>query len=205
MNTAPNLRSNSQSRRAFLSSAGRGLGLAALSYAPVGALLKEVQAAAKTVEHLSPEASASEENFWFGIQQSFTVTRGTINFNNGGVSPSPRIVTEALVRYIWEQEDLTAYTMWHVLEPQSETIRTGLADLFGCDREEIAITRNASESLEILLMGMNFQSGDEILTTTFSLDNFRGLRITPNVYTTIAELDRFVEAMKSVAANGLPK
>ena len=82
------------------------------------------------------------------------------------MSPSPRIVTEALVRYIWEQEDATAYTMWQILEPQSETIRTGLAELFGCDREEIAITRNASESLEILLMGMDFKQGDEILTTT---------------------------------------
>jgi selenocysteine lyase/cysteine desulfurase len=56
--------------------------------------------------------------------------------------------------------------MWTILEPQSETIRTGLAELFGCDREEIAITRNASESLEILLMGMDLKSGDEILTTT---------------------------------------
>jgi selenocysteine lyase/cysteine desulfurase len=40
-----------------------------------------------------------------------------------------------------------------ILEPQSETVRTGLAELFGCDREEIAITRNASESLETLLHG----------------------------------------------------
>src|SRR5213596_3571888 len=72
----------------------------------------------------------------------------------------------ALVRYIWQQEDATAYTMWQILEPQSETIRTGLADLFGCDREEIAITRNASESLETLLLGLDLKSGDEILTTT---------------------------------------
>ena len=107
-----------------------------------------------------------DEDYWSIIQNSFSVTRGIINLNNGGVSPSPRIVTEALVRYIWQQEDATAYTMWQILEPQSETIRTGLAELFGCDREEIAITRNASESLEILLMGMDFKSGDEILTTT---------------------------------------
>lgn len=107
-----------------------------------------------------------DEDFWFTIQNSFSVTRGIINLNNGGVSPSPRIVTEALVRYIWQQEDATAYTMWQILEPQSETIRTGLAELFGCDREEIAITRNASESLETLLLGINLKSGDEILTTT---------------------------------------
>ena len=107
-----------------------------------------------------------DEDYWATIQNSFSVTRGIINLNNGGVSPSPRIVTEALVRYIWQQEDATAYTMWQILEPQSETIRTGLAEMFGCDREEIAITRNASESLETLLMGMDFKSGDEILTTT---------------------------------------
>src|SRR6202008_3681529 len=56
--------------------------------------------------------------------------------------------------------------MWEILEPQCETIRTGLAEMFGCDREEIAITRNASESLEILLNGMDFKPGDEVLTTT---------------------------------------
>src|SRR5205085_5926894 len=136
------------------------------SSATVASLLKTVAAATQSVAHLTPEQAAMDEDYWAIIQNSFTITRGIINLNNGGVSPSPRIVTEALVRYTWEQEDATAYTMWQVLEPQSETIRTGLAELFGCDREEIAITRNASESLEILLMGMDFKPGDEILTTT---------------------------------------
>ena len=143
-------------RRDFLSLTGKGLGLAALSSSVVASLLKEVQAATKSVEHLRPQQAAMDEDYWAAIQNAFSVTRGIINLNNGGVSPSPRIVTEALVRYIWQQEDATAYTMWQILEPQSETIRTGLAELFGCDREEIAITRNASESLEVLLMGMDF-------------------------------------------------
>lgn len=153
-------------RRNFLSLVGKGLGLAALSSTTVASLLKEVHGATKEVAHLTPEQVAMDEDYWSVIQNSFSVTRGIINLNNGGVSPSPRLVTEALVRYIWQQEDATAYTMWQILEPQSETIRTGLAELFGCDREEIAITRNASESLEVLLMGMDFKSGDEILTTT---------------------------------------
>jgi selenocysteine lyase/cysteine desulfurase len=154
------------SRRSVLSLAGKGLGLAVLSSSTVASLLKEIEAATRTVAHLTPEQAAMDEDYWFTIQNAFSVTRGIINLNNGGVSPSPRIVTEALVRYIWQQEDATAYTMWQILEPQSETIRTGLAEMFGCDREEIAITRNASESLEILLMGMDFKPGDEILSTT---------------------------------------
>ena len=157
---------DSTSRRSFLSLAGKGVGLAALSSATVANLLKTVTAATTSVAHLTPQQAATDEDYWSTIQNAFSVTRGIINLNNGGVSPSPRIVTEALVRYIWQQEDATAYTMWQILEPQSETIRTGLAELFGCDREEIAITRNASESLETLLLGLDLKSGDEVLTTT---------------------------------------
>src|SRR5205807_844746 len=160
------MKSTQFDRRNFLSLAGKSLGLAALSSSTIASLLKEIHAATKTIAHLTPEQAAIDEDYWSTIQNAFTVTRGIINLNNGGVSPSPRIVTEALVRYIWQQEDATAYTMWQILEPQSETIRTGLAELFGCDREEIAITRNASESLETLLLGLDLKSGDEVLTTT---------------------------------------
>lgn len=138
----------------------------ALSSTAVASLFENIKAAGKAIDHLSPLEAAMNEDYWANIQQAFSVTRGIINLNNGGVSPSPRIVTEAFVRYTWQQEDATAYTMWQILEPQSETIRTGLAEMFGCDAEEIAITRNASESLEILLMGLDLRSGDEVLTTT---------------------------------------
>lgn len=153
-------------RRSFLTMVGKGIGLAALCTSTVSALFEDLHAATSRVAHLSPAQAAADEDFWFEIQRAFTVTRGITNLNNGGVSPSPRVVTEALVRYIWQQEDATAYTMWSILEPQSETIRLGLADMFGVNGEEIAITRNASESLEILLMGMELKSGDEVLTTT---------------------------------------
>jgi selenocysteine lyase/cysteine desulfurase len=153
-------------RRKFLSSVGKGFGMMALSSSVVASLFENLNAANLKVSHLSSEQIATDEDFWATIQQSFSVTRGIVNLNNGGVSPSPRMVTEAFVRYTWQQEDATAYTMWRLLEPQSETIRTGLAEIFGCDAEEIAITRNASESLEILLMGLDLKAGDEILTTT---------------------------------------
>lgn len=166
MNKAQVSQQNEYDRRRFLSSVGKGVGLAAVTSVAVASLLADLHAAARRVAHLEPAEAARDEDFWFTIQNSFSVTRGIVNLNNGGVSPSPRVVTEALVRYIWQQEDATAYTMWEILEPQSETIRTGLAEVFGCDREEIAITRNTSESLEALLFGMNFKPGDEILTTT---------------------------------------
>jgi isopenicillin-N epimerase len=144
----------SNTRRAFLANAGAVLGLAAATVPHLTALAHELQ------------QPRSDDDFWAFVQQSFSSGRGIVNLNNGGVSPSPRIVTEALERYTWQQEDTTAYTMWQLLEPQSERIRAELAALFGCDAEEIAITRNASESLEILLFGLDLKRGDEILTST---------------------------------------
>lgn len=157
---------NEMDRRAFISNVGKGIGLATLSSAAVASLMQDVHAAVLPYSSAHPSELASNEDFWAPIQQSFAVGRGTTNLNNGGVSPSPRIVTEALVRYQWQQEDTTAYTMWQVMQPQLETIRSGLAGIFGCDPEEIAITRNASESLETVLMGLDLKSGDEVLSTT---------------------------------------
>ena len=153
-------------RRDFLLHTGKTLGLAAAVVPAINSLVKDLNAATERVAALTPAQAAADEDFWFNVQQAFSNGRGIVNLNNGGVSPSPKIVTEALVRYIWQSEDTTAYTMWQILEPQSERIRKGLAETFGCDSEEIAITRNASESLEILLNGFDLRPGNEILTTT---------------------------------------
>src|ERR1044072_938777 len=121
MNSQPQNFINDIDRRKFLSSVGKGLGMMALSSSVVGSLFENIQAATKRAAHLSPEQAAMDEDFWAVIQQSFSVTRGIVNLNNGGVSPSPKMVTEAFVRYTWQQEDATAYTMWHLLDAQSET------------------------------------------------------------------------------------
>src|SRR5688572_1681305 len=112
MNSSLDYQQSECDRRQFLSSVGKGVGLAALTSAAVASFLEDIGAATRRISHLTPEEAAVDEDFWFTIQNAFTVTRGIINLNNGGVSPSPRIVTEAVVRYTWQQEDATAYTMW---------------------------------------------------------------------------------------------
>src|SRR5688500_10199778 len=90
------MKQSPKTRRDFLSLAGKGLGLAVISSSTLATLLKEVTAASNGISHLSPTQAAMDEDYWSVIQRSFSVTRGIINLNNGGVSPSPRIVTEAL-------------------------------------------------------------------------------------------------------------
>ena len=107
-----------------------------------------------------------DETFWLGVQQAFTVDRSLINLNSGGVSPSPRIVQEAMKGHLDYSNEAPVYTMWRILEPQREGVRQRLALEFGCDSEEIALTRNASEGLQICQLGLDFRPGDEVLTTT---------------------------------------
>jgi isopenicillin-N epimerase len=111
------------------------------------------------------EDLARDENFWREIQSAFTLDRNIINLNNGGVSPSPRVVQESMRRSLEFSNIAPARTMWVVLEPEVETVRQRLAADFGCDPEEMAITRNASEALENVQQGLDLKAGDEVLTT----------------------------------------
>ena len=114
----------------------------------------------------SPAEVARDESYWFGVQQAFTIDRSMVNFNNGGVSPAPQVVQEALARNLAFSNEAPAYTMWRVLEPQKETVRKRVARHFGCDAEEIAFTRNSSESLQICQLGFDLEAGDQVLCTT---------------------------------------
>jgi selenocysteine lyase/cysteine desulfurase len=145
-------------RRTFLRAA---TGLAALKADSIN----RARAAAASINDRKAEEAARDEDFWREIQQAFTVDRNIINLNNGGVCPSPKIVQDAMRRQLEFSNMAPAYTMWTVLEPEIESVRVRLAASFGCDPEELAITRNASEALEIAQLGMDLKPGDEVLTT----------------------------------------
>lgn len=152
-------------RRSFLRNAATGAAtMAAASFANEEVMARALEAV-RYVSDRAPEDVAMDEDFWFEIQRSFTVDRTLINLNNGGVSPSPRVVQEAMRRYLEYSNQAPVYTMWRILDNQMEGVRKRLARTFGADPEEIAITRNASEALEICQLGMDLKPGDEILTT----------------------------------------
>jgi len=137
--------------------------MAAVGFDPAAAFARLAAAGERAGD---PLAAASDESFWFEVQQAFTPDRTILNLNNGGVSPSPRVVQEAMKRHLDVANTATAYTLWQLQEPQKEGVRQQLAALFGCDGEELAIVRNASEGLENCLCGVDFAPGDEVLTTT---------------------------------------
>ncbi len=151
------------SRRSFLSSLAAAGAVAPHAFRPRAfhALFRATDIAG----HRTPDDLADDEDYWSEIQRAFDSDRTMINLNNGGVCPTPTHVLEAMIRDLRFSNELPAEHMWAVLEPRIESVRRDLARQFGCDPEEMAITRNASEANETMILGLDLQRGDEVVVT----------------------------------------
>lgn len=154
---------SSTNRRRFLQRAGMFSATAILSSLTQPAWSRNLEAALRDAEGMSPEDLATEEDFWYYIQQSFTVSPALINLNNGGVSPAPKTVQDAMKRYYDLSNEAPSYYMWRILDQGREPLRKNLARLAGCSPEEIAINRNSSEGLETIIFGLQLKAGDEVV------------------------------------------
>jgi len=125
----------------------------------------EWEQASRRISHLSAGEAAMDEDFWMTIQQAYTVNSNLIILNNGGVSPSPRVVQDAVERYNRFTNEGPSYYMWRILDQGREPLRQKLALLAGCSDEEIAINRNSTEALNTVIFGMDLQPGDEVIGT----------------------------------------
>jgi len=132
---------------------------------------EEVSSANSRVKHLSPISVASDEDYWSVIQQAYTLSPQIINLNNGGVSPSPKVVQEAVERYNKISNEGPSYYMWRILDQGREPLRENLASLAGCDVEEIAINRNATEALNTIIFGLDLKRGDEVIGARLDYPN----------------------------------
>src|SRR6266478_1426794 len=98
-------------RRRFLQRSGAFSVTAFLSSLAQPAWSKNLERALRNAEGISPTELATEEDFWYYIQQSFTVSPSLINLNNGGVSPAPKTVQDAMKRYYDYSNEAPSYYM----------------------------------------------------------------------------------------------
>ncbi|MGZ3756448.1 MAG: aminotransferase class V-fold PLP-dependent enzyme [Mucilaginibacter sp.] len=126
---------------------------------------EEWRSAEKKIAHLSPLQVAEDEDYWAVIQRSFSVNPSIINLNNGGVSPSPIVVQQAVERYNQLANEGPSYFMWRILDMGREPLREKLALLAGVSPDELAINRNATEALNTIILGLPLQKGDEVIGT----------------------------------------
>jgi selenocysteine lyase/cysteine desulfurase len=263
------------SRRSFLSAAAGAAGASALARFAEGGV-ERVLAVAGATGAASAEDLAADESFWREIQQAFTVDRSLVNLNNGGVSPSPRVVQDALRRYLEMSNQAPTHYMWSVLEPEIETVRkdklprlwplmAAPAEMSANVRKFEEIGTHAAANHNAISEALTFHEGigverkaarlrylrarfedrlrdrdgvrlrtprdprqscglanlalegvdpgklasflwdkHRIIVTPLGHEECRGIRVTPSVYTTLDEIDRFSEALDGVLQDGLP-
>ena len=154
-------KSGSWSRRSFMKSVG-AFGAAAVAFDPKG--LARIDEASQSVAGKTAEEAAKDEFYWREIQLAFKLDRELINLNNGFTCPMPRVSLDSVFRYM-EMINMLPVHYQGMVAGNSETLRRRMANEFGCDREEMALTRGASEALQIAQNGLDLKAGDEVITT----------------------------------------
>ena len=149
------------SRRSFLRAAGVAGSVAS---ATRGFSLERVLAASQSVAGRSPEDVAKDEFYWREVQMDFELDRTIINLNNGFTCPTSRMALDSEIRFLHMINMSPIFYQGGVAD-RIQTIRLRMAAEFGCDPEEMALTRGASESLQIVQNGIDLKPGDEVLTT----------------------------------------
>ena len=152
-------------RRTFLRNAATLAGAFSMNSLFAQTHAADWQAASRAVSHLNADDVAQDEDFWSVIQRSYSVNPDIINLNNGGVSPSPIVVQQAVERYNQLSNEGPSYYMWQILDQGREPLREKLARLAGAQPGEIAIDRNSTEALNTIIYGLPLKAGDEVIGT----------------------------------------
>lgn len=153
------------SRRSFFKKSIGIAGAASLTSIATQAKAEDISDALFELNKLLPEVAATDEDLWARMAQAYTVSPNILNLNNGGVSPQPKVVQDAVDRYYHLSNEAPTYYMWQILDKGREPLRRKLADLAGVSPEELAINRNTTEALGTFTWGIDMNKGDEIVMT----------------------------------------
>lgn len=96
---------------------------------------------------------------WESIRAQFPLRKDATYFNNGTIGPSPYSVIDAVQERMLEIDRDWRYSGWN-------KIKGPLADFLGCKADELALTHNTTEGINIVAQGLDLASGDEVIMTT---------------------------------------
>lgn len=141
-------------KRTFLkSSALLGVG-SLVSFSSIGKIVD-------AVAHLPPDTVAKDEDFWASIRKGYALKSEYINLENGYYCILPGEILERYVDHIREINLQGAYYMRTVQFENKKAMAKKVADLAGCTTDELIITRNTTESLDMIISGQDWKAGDE--------------------------------------------
>lgn len=138
-------------RRNFIRSASV---LAALSLSEV-----EAFAARQEIDTDGGDVPQDNETYWQNVRQLFPLSREWAYLNNGTMGPSPYPVIEAVRKCMMDEDQFGTYGGW-------EATADKIAKFVGAHEDEIALTHNVTDGINIACWGLSLKKGDEVILTT---------------------------------------
>ena len=147
----------SVNRRNFIRSSAAGL---------LGSVMLNSNLAGTTSHlplQLSAGGSENDEEWWAFVRSQFTFRENLLYFNNGSLGPSPEYVINKTEVFRRTLDSFPSKYMWGGWNDDKERVRQLISDYLSVDREEIAITHNTSEGMNLFARSFDFKPGDEII------------------------------------------
>lgn len=141
-------------KRTFLKGAGL-MGLAAP--------LNVIHAAVASVEGVAPREVARDEDFWAAVRGDYKLKPDYINLENGYYCFLPEQTLERQIEHLRRVNYEGSYYMRNERMKTKKLVAGKIAEIVGCSADEVGITRNATESLDLIIGGMHWQPGDEAI------------------------------------------
>jgi len=113
--------------------------------------------------HLPAKVLAKDEDFWTGIRNQYLLKPDYINLENGYYNFLPQPILNKFIEHIKEVNYQGSYYMRTVQFDNKKNIAARLAGIAGCQAEELVITRNTTESLDLVIGGFDWKAGDEAI------------------------------------------
>ena len=138
-------------RRGFIRSASI---LAALSLSELQSL-----SARQMIKTDGKTVAEDDEAYWQNVRQMFPLTKDWTYLNNGTFGPSPYPVIEAVKNGMLDADQMGNYGSYEATMPK-------IAKFVGANDDEIALTHNVTEGINIACWGVPLNKGDEVIITT---------------------------------------
>jgi selenocysteine lyase/cysteine desulfurase len=106
-----------------------------------------------------------DEAFWKEVRSRFLLRPGLVHLNTATIGATPRPVVSALTDHLWEVESDPQNQVFGAPSQRMEVVRARAADFLGADLDEVALTRNTTEGMNMVAQGLELRPGDQVLTT----------------------------------------
>lgn len=114
-------------------------------------------------KNVSAETLAADDQFWKQIRSQYLIKTDYINFESGYYNIIPQPTLEKYLQHIRDINFHGAHYMRTVQVENKNRMAAKLAEVAGCSPDELIITRNTTESLDIIIAGQDWKAGDEAL------------------------------------------